>query len=219
MSDDSFIREVDDELRQDQAKQIWNSYGTLIVGAAIAVVIGTAAWTGYSSWVKSKANASGDAFSQALTLSADGKTEEAEAALAAMQADSYGAYPLLARMRLATLAAEKGDAAGAVTAFDAVAADTSVPGPIRDLAKLRAAYLLVDSGSYADVASRAETLTGETNALRHSAREALGLSAWKEGKSADALALFSQIATDDAAPRNARKRADLMAKLLAGSGA
>ena len=92
------------------------------------------------------------------------------------------------------------------------------PPAIRDMASLRAAYLLVDNGTYADVAARAEALTADTNPLRHSAREALGLSAWKEGKSSDALKLFEQIAADDAAPRNTRQRATLMAELIRGSG-
>jgi hypothetical protein len=100
-----------------------------------------------------------------------------------------------------------------------VAADGSIPAAIRDMARLRAAFILVDSGSYADVAARVETLTADTNALRHSAREALGLAAWKEGRSSDALTLFEQIAADEQAPRNSRARATLMAELIQGSGA
>ena len=136
----------------------------------------------------------------------------------ALEADGYGAYPLLARMRAATVLAAKGDFAGAVAGFDAVAADTSIPSAIRDMANLRAAFILVDNGSYADVSARAEALTTDTNTLRHSAREALGLSAWKEGRSSDALKLFEQIASDDGAPRNTRERATLLAELIRGSG-
>ena len=83
---------------------------------------------------------------------------------------------------------------------------------------MRAALLLVDTGSYADVSSRVEALAADGNALRHSAREALGLSAWKEGKAADALKLFEQIVADQAAPQNVRQRATLMSELIRGSG-
>ena len=121
-------------------------------------------------------------------------------------------------MRAATVLAAKGDFAGAVTGFDAVSTDTSIPSAIRDMARLRAAFLLVDNGTYAEVAARAEALTSDTDPLRHSAREALGLSAWKEARASDALKLFEQIAADDAAPRNARQRATLMAELIRGSG-
>ena len=219
MSDDSFIREVNEEMRKDQARRLWDRFGPVLIGAAVAVVIGTAAFVGYDYWVETRADRSGDAYSNALTLARDGKSDEAIAALKALQADGHGAYPELARMRAATLLAEKGDATGAVAEFDAVAADTSIPEGLRDAARVRAAYLLVDHGSYADVAARVEALTADTNPLRHSAREALGLAAWKEGNSADAQKLFEQIAADDAAPRNMRERAELMSELIRGSTA
>ena len=86
------------------------------------------------------------------------------------------------------------------------------------MARLRAALLLVDHGSYSDVASRVEALTADTNALRYSAREALGLAAWREGRLSDAQALFTQILDDQNAPRNLRQRAEMMSELIRGSG-
>lgn len=218
MSDDSFIREVNEEIRQDQARALWDRYGPVALGAAVLVVLLTAGVVGYDYWSTSRANSSGDAFSQALALANEGKNDEALGALQALEAEGYGAYPLLARMRAATVLGAKGDFAGAVAGFDAVAADGSIPAAIRDMASLRAALLLVDNGTYAEVAARAEALTSDADPLRHSAREALGLSAWKEGRSSDALKLFEQIVADEAAPRNARQRATLMAELIRGSG-
>ncbi|MEM1378619.1 MAG: tetratricopeptide repeat protein, partial [Pseudomonadota bacterium] len=62
MSDDSFIREVQEELRQDKLKEFWSKYGVAIVGGAIAIALGTAAWVGWQSYTTSQANASGDRF-------------------------------------------------------------------------------------------------------------------------------------------------------------
>ena len=218
MSDDSFIREVNEELRQDQARALWDRFGPAAIAVALAVVLATAAWVAWEYWTTSRANASGDRFSQALVLASADKQDEALAALQALEADGYGAYPVLARMRAATVLDAKGDKAGAVAAFDAVAADRSIDEPVRDMARLRAGLILVDSGSYADVSSRLEGLAVDTNALRHSAREALGLAAWKEGRAADALALFEQISADNFAPRNLRERATLLSELIRGSG-
>lgn len=218
MSDDSFIREVNEEMRQDQARALWDRFGPIAIGLAVAVVLATAGWVGWEYWTTNRANASGDRYSQALVLAGQDKPDEALAALEALQADGYGAYPVLARMRAATVLDAKGDKAAAVAAFDAVAADNGVDEPVRDMARLRAGLILVDSGSYADVSSRVETLAADTNPLRHSAREALGLAAWKEGRGADALTLFEQISTDEFAPRNLRERATLMSELIRGSG-
>lgn len=218
MSDDSFIREVDDELRQDTLKKLWQAYGLYVIGAAVAIVLATAAWTGWDYWQRSLANASGDLYSEALDLAAKGDHDGAAKALEELEKTGHGAYPVLARLRDAMLLFDKGDKAGAVAGFDAVAADASVPQALRDMASLRAAYILVDSGSGADVATRAEALASDTNPLRHSAREALGLAAYKDGREADAAKLFTQIADDELAPQNARQRARLMTELINGSG-
>lgn len=218
MSDDSFIREVDEELRQDRAKALWQKYGIWIVSAAIAIILGTVAVTQYRNWVESKASASGDAFLRALTLANEGKPDEALTALSELEAEGYGAYPVLARMRAATVYAQKGSFAEAVAAFDSVARDSSVPEAVRDMARLRAGYILVDHGARADVAERVETLTADGNPLRHSAREALAIAAWKAGEFSDAMSLFEGIVADDTAPRGLRERAGLMAELIRGSG-
>jgi hypothetical protein len=216
--DDTFIREVNEEIRKEQAKAIWDRYGPILIGLALLVVLATSAYVGYRYWDERRANTSGDAYSQALRLANEGKEDDALAALADIEKSGYGAYPVLARMRSATVKADKGDVAAAVSELDAVAADGSIPQSLRDMARLRAALLLVDTGSYADVSSRVEALAADGNALRHSAREALGLSAWKEGKAADALKLFEQIVADQAAPQNVRQRATLMSELIRGSG-
>ncbi len=217
MSDDSFIREVNEELRQDQLKTLWRRFGPLAIGAAVLLVVATAGYVGYERWTTSRANASGDAFSQALQLARQGENDKALAAFDELEKTGHGAYPLLARMRAATVLAAKGEVNEAVKAFDAIAADRSTSDVVADVARLRAGLLLVDHGSYADVSARVETLTADGNALRHTAREALALSAWKEGKREDALKLFEQIAGDAAAPRNTRQRAEIMSELIAGS--
>lgn len=218
MTNDSFIREVNEEMRQDRARILWDRYGVAAIAVVVAVIVGTAAYVGYNHWTQSRANASGDRFSAALALANDGKNDEALTALKALEADGYGAYPLLARMRSATVLAQKGDFKGAVAEFDAVAADTSIPQAIRDMARLRAGYLLVDNGTYEDVSARVEVLADDSNALRSSAREALGLAAWKANKPADALKLFDQIAADENAARNAKDRASMLAGLIRGAG-
>jgi hypothetical protein len=55
-------------------------------------------------------------------------------------------------------------------------------------------------------------------ALRHSAREALGLSAYKAGDMAKAKQWFQDIANDAETPRNVANRAQIMLDTIAASG-
>lgn len=218
MSDDIFIREVNDEIRQDRAKALWTRFAPVLFAAVALIIVATIGWVGYEYWREQRSGAAGDAFSQALTLASEGKNDEALEALDALEKEGHGAYPVLARMRAAGVLAAKGDVKGAVAAFDAVAADNAIPMSLRDMARLRAGYLLVDGGTYAEVAQRVEQLSADTNPLRASAREALGLSAWKEGKTSDALKLFEQITADDQSPQGAQERAGVMVELIRASG-
>jgi len=210
---DSFIREVNEELRSDQMRAIWTQYGIMIVAIAVAIVIGTAGYRGYVYWSGVQASASGDKFLSAMKLAADNKTDEAMAAFAQLEKDGYAAYPVLARMRSATLKAAT-DPKAAVAELDAVANDTKVPDAVRDVARLRAGWLLIDTAPYADVSKEVEVLTDAQNPMRHSAREALGLSAFKNGDSKQAKDWFQAIANDAATPVNVGNRARIMLDLL-----
>ena len=215
-SNDLFVREVDDELRQDKLKSVWRRFGRILIAAAIGIILAVAAWTAYQSWSESRANASGDRFLAALNAARDGNADEALKGLTALEADGTGAYPLLARFKAATLTAVK-DPKAAIAAFDAVAADSSVAQPLRDIATLRAAYLLVDHGSYAEVAQRAEALSADGNPMRYSALEAMGLAAYKAGDATNAQKLFETITADSAAPQSLSQRAQIMLSLIGGT--
>lgn len=217
-NDDSFFREVNEELRSDQLKNAWTRYGKIAIGVAVAIVIGTAGWRGYEYWDNHNSSQSGDRFIAALTLASEGKNDEALSALGAIEKDGTGAYPVLAKMRAASVQQAKGDAAAAVEIYRQVGNDNAAPQAVRDLAKMRAAFILVDTGTYDQVAAEAEILSAQGHVLSNSAREALGLSAYKAGNMPQAKQWFQQIANDAAAPRNVANRAQIMLDNIAATG-
>ena len=153
-----------------------------------------------------------------MTLSRENKTDEALTALATLEKDGYGAYPVLAKMRAATLQAQKGDTAGAIKVFSDISKDTALPQAMRDAARMRAAYLLVDTGTYEQVSAEAEQIAVPGNGMRHSAREVLGLAAYKAGDMAKAKTWFQQIVDDAETPRNLANRAQMLLDLITASG-
>jgi hypothetical protein len=215
---DSFIREVNEELRSDRFRTAWSRYGKIIIGVAILVVLATAGYRGYEYWETHNASASGDRFLAALRLAEEGKHDEALAAFQALEEDGSGSYPVLAQMRAASVMAQKDDTAGAVAAFSEVAENGAAPDALRDVARLRAAWLLIDTGTYEQVSAQAEVLTSENHALRNSAREALGLSSYKADDMVRAKEWFQAIVDDAAAPRNVANRAQIMLDNIAASG-
>ncbi|AYD01821.1 tetratricopeptide repeat protein [Neorhizobium sp. NCHU2750] len=217
-NDDSFFREVNEELRSDQMKYVWARYGKVAIGVAVVIVLGTAGWRGYEYWSHSNSSKAGDQFIAALQLAADGKNDDALKALETIEKDGSGSYPVLAQFRVASVLQAKGDSAGAVSTYDKIGKDGSVPEALRDLAKLRAAWILIDTGTYEQVAAQAEILSAQGHVLSNSAREALGLSAFKAGNMKQAKEWFQQIANDGQAPRNVANRAQIMLDNITASG-
>ena len=211
------FQEVDEEVRREQLKKLWERYGNYIIAACVLVVIAVGGWRGYDWWQTNKANEAGAAFEQAVTLAESGKHQEAEAAFAKLASDGTAGYRVLAQLREA---AELGltDRSAAVKAYDGLAADNSAGRVMQDLAALRAGYLLVDSSSYGDLRSRLEPLTGAERVFRHSARELLALSAWKAGDMGAARQWTGMITGDPQTPPGARSRAEILSELIAASG-
>ena len=211
------FHEVDEEVRREQLKKLWDRYSIYLIALAVLIVAGIAGWRGYEYWVAKKAAAAGAAFEAAITLSEQAKYAEAEAAFAKVAADAPEGYRVLARMRAAGALAQI-KPAGAIKAYDELAADTSLGTTWQDLAAVRAGMLLVDTASLADMRKRLDPLADPTRSFRHTARELLALSAWRNHDLAAAKRYLDMIATDAESPTGARARADVLSGLIAAEG-
>ncbi|PKA41279.1 tetratricopeptide repeat protein [Rhizobium sullae] len=217
-NDDSFIREVNEELRSDQMKGAWRRFGRYVIAVAVLIVVGTAGKVAFDYWDDNRSSGTGDQFLAAMKLADENKSDEALAALATLEKEGHGAYPVLARMRAASVQAQNGDNTAAIAAFEAIGKDQSVPEAVRDAAKMRAGWLLIENGTYEQVSAAVEEMAIPANAFRHSAREALGLAAYKAGNMAQARQWYQAIADDAASPRNIANRAQIMLDNITASG-
>ncbi|MGA7490886.1 MAG: tetratricopeptide repeat protein [Xanthobacteraceae bacterium] len=213
MSD--IFQEVDEEVRREQLKKLWERYGHYAVAAAIAAVIGVGVWRGYEWWEAKKAAESGAAFEAAATLTEEGKRGEAEAAFAKIIADGTAGYRDLARLREAAELAQT-DPKAAIAAYDKIAANGAVGPVLRDLAALRAGALLVDAGSFAEARERLEPLAANDRTFRYTAREFLVLAAWRASDSAAAKRWSDMIMTDAQTPAATRSRVEMLMALGPG---
>ncbi len=211
------FHEVDEEVRREQLKKLWERYGHWLVAACLLVILGVAGWRGYEWWQAKKAAENGAAFEAAVNLAQSGKHQEAEAAFAKLAANASGGYGVLARLREAAELSQR-DSKAAVAAYDALAADRSAGQTIEDLAAVRAALLLVDSAPYSDILARLQPLTAADRPYRYSAREILALSAWKNRDMTAARQWADMIITDPQTPPGARNRAEVLSELIAANG-
>lgn len=208
------FQEVEADLRRERAKRVWDKYGIYVIGVAVLIVALTAGYRGWEYWQTSRERAAGDRFMAALELAQEQNHTAAISALETFLADAPGGYRTLARLRLASELAITGEVEAAIDALEAVAADDGVDRHLRDLARLRGAYLYLDSGDAAAAQAEVDALAAGSGAWSYPAKEIMGLADYERGELERARASFQDLAEDAAAPPDIRQRAELMLTVL-----
>lgn len=212
-----FIREVDEDLRQEKVKRALSRYWYLIAGLVVLILGGVGAWKAYDYLRTQKAEAASARYLDALDLDRTGKGDEAVAALQGLQADGTAGYRLLARFRLAGATGAKDAAAGA-RQFDDLAADPAVEPAMQAVARLRAGLLLLDKLPYPELRQRLDPLADANSPVRDAAREMIALAAFKAGKIEEAGHALDAIEADPLATASQRQRVEALQGLVRGAG-
>jgi hypothetical protein len=205
--------EVDEDVRRDQLKKLWDQYSIYIVAGALLIIAAVGGWRGYQYLEARKAAEAGAAFDKAVELSEQNKHAEAETAFIGLAAKAPSGYRVLARLR-ATAEAGNRDPKAAAKMYDDIAADRSVGAAEQDLARVRAAGLLLETSSYPDMLARLEAAAASGSTFRHTARELLALSAWRASDATAARKWLDLIANDGETPPSLRSRAEALQGLL-----
>lgn len=214
MSD--IFQEVEEDLRRERLKRVWDRYGIFVILGAVLVVVVTAGWRGLDAWNTSKARNNGDAFSAVLqaTDANPGPTSAAE--LVDFAGGAPAGYAMLARFRAATDYARTGEAAEAVTLLTDLSRDSSIPALYRDLATVRLGQTLLDENDPTGAAQTVAALAEDSNnAFTNAAQEVMGLAAYAQSDRVAAERWFTTLSEGAGVPQDMAQRARLMLALLA----
>jgi hypothetical protein len=211
VTDESLFREVDEEVRQDEYKKLWDRHGKKIMGAIAAIVIGVGGYEVWKYTQKSEADKAAVVYLDAAKKASEGKFDDALAAFAAIK---HPGYLQLAKLREAAVVAEKGDVAKAIATYDAMIADAGTDKLLADVARIRAGYLMVDTASLEELQKKIGNFTTAESPWRHNAREIVGLAAFRLKDFTTAERFMNEIFTDAEAPQAIKQRAQVMLQLI-----
>ncbi|NJC04328.1 hypothetical protein GGQ97_000121 [Sphingomonas kaistensis] len=209
---DTFIREVDENLRRDQAEAVFKRYGSWIIAAAVLLLVAVGGLLFWRSQQAQQAAANSEQFSSILTEVGEGKTSDDIARkLDVLAADSNGSMSGAARLTRAALALQKSDRATAITQYRTLMDDGDVPQTVRDTASIRLTQLEFDSLQPQQVIDRLAPLAVKDSAWYGSAGELTALAMIKANRRREAASLLTGIAADKNVPPSLRARAEQLA--------
>ena len=215
--DDGLLREVEEELRRERLEKIWKQYGTYILAAALVIVLGVLGFKYWENHRLTAAQTSGSSYEEAMILVNEKKEGSAEKEFEKIAVDGAGGYRSLAQLQLAGAQNKQGKKADAIATYEALANDGSADPMLRDFARLQAAGLRIGEAYFTEIENRLTPLMGDQSPWRFSARELLGLAAFKAGKTTEARTILTPLFVDQSAPQSITERAQIvMAEIAAG---
>ncbi len=204
---ESFVREVDENLRRDQMAARAKRYGGVAVAAVVLFLLGIA---GYLYW-QDRQRKQAEAGTEQLTLTLQdvgaNKMAAAPAQFDALRQSDAAGVRASAGLSRAALALQQGNRKLAATVYSEIAADTGLAKPYRDLALVRGTALDYDALKPDEVIARLQPLAAPGQPFFGSAGEMVGMALIAKGQKLAAAQLFARIAADEAVPDSLRSRA------------
>lgn len=213
-TNEAFLREVDENLRRDRARDFAKQYGAWLIAAVVLFLVATGGWIFWKQQQAARAERQVEQLAQIYSDIAAGKIQQAPPRLDALASESDGAIRASALFTRAAIAIEQRDTNLALAKYREVSGDADMPRPYRDLALLRQTALEFDKMKPEDVIARMAPLAKPGEPWFGSAAELTAAALIKQGKREEAGRLFAAVAKDKTVPDALRARVTQIAGTL-----
>ncbi len=213
MNESNLFQEIDEDLQRKQMEEWWKRHGNLVIGGAVAIVLATAAYTGWQTHTTRKEQ---KATASVINVLDDKKADTAKKVEALEQfAKANIGIPqaFIARFHAASELLKDNQTEKALEIYNALAADASVETPFRQLADLFAVQIQLDSGDTAALQAKLDPLLADS-AWKWSAKEMSAYLALRIGDKARAKKLFEELSQEVGVPASIVQRAGDMKRWL-----
>jgi len=213
-TNETFLREVDENLRRDQMRDFFRENGTWLIAA---VVLFLAASGGIIWWKQYQVQVHEEQVEKLAQVYKDvgsGSIGQAPQQLDELSSSGSKAVRASAQFARAAVALQQGDTKLATTTYTAIAHDDGLPEPYRHAALIRQTALQFDQLKPAEIISRLSPLAKPGEPWFGTAGEMTALAMMKQGNNRQAAELFAAIARDQTVPETVRARAVQVASSL-----
>lgn len=208
------FHEVEEDLRREKWDALLKKYGPYLVaaGAAFIIILGGSLW--FASYQEEQRAARSDRFLAAVQFLEQGDSEKGIAALDSVIADKDKGYAALALLRKGEQLSLDGDKAGAVAAYDQLAASSFGDKMLRDLARVKAGWLVVESEDDASLQSRLGGVANGDGIWAAAAQEILAFGAYRDGRLEEARSLYLTLVRDPRAAGGIASRSNELLSII-----
>ena len=210
----AFFKEVDESVKNDNLKKLWDKYGLAIIIFVAVVLTVTVSFESFKAWRNKQMAEVSNAYTVALALQNQGKYDESSDVLKKIEQDNDGIYGSIAELQLANVYLAEGKKDEAMNVLRSIVAQNDVPTAIHDIAVIKLASYLLDTAPATEIEELLAPLNSPENEWQLISKELLALLALRENNADLAIAYYAEIANAPSADERIKSRARDMISVL-----
>jgi len=211
---ETFLREVDENLRRDQLQNFFKTYGSWLIAAVVLFLIASGGFIWWRQHQIQESQAQVEQLAQVYKDIGGGNTAQSPKQLDELSKSGNKAVRASAQFTRAALALQQNDVSVDALVLVSIAADDGLPDPYRHVALIRQTALEFDQLQPQQVIARLEPLAKPGEPWFGTAGEMTALAMIKQGRSKEAGQLYAAIAKDTSVPESIRGRSAQLAGSL-----
>ena len=214
---EAFIREVTEEVKNDNLKQMWEKYGIYIILLVVLAIVGAVSFESFKSWRQAKSETWSDTYAYALNLENQGKYDESLKVLEQMEKTGGNIYSDIARLQTSNILFEQGKNEEAIKVLEEIAADKSINKKLRDVSAVKLASYKLDNAPREEIDALLQPLIRENGRWANIAKEMTAMAAIRDGNIEEAQVLYNEILNTPNLPDGLKMRVQDMLSVLNGA--
>jgi len=188
---DAFIQEIDEDVKNDNLKQLWEKYGVFIVLLVVLAVSATVSFEKFKSWRVAQNQAATETYMSAVQLKEN--PEETLAALQQINQSSQGIFSDFAKLQIANVLFNQNKNDEAKATLQSLIDDQQVNAEVKNIALIKLATYMVDELPKAEFEAMLKPILDANNSWTPLAQDLLAMSAIKEGDVDTARTIYENI--------------------------
>jgi hypothetical protein len=188
---DAFIREVDEDVKNDDFKILWNKYGTYIVAFVVIAVTVAVCFDRIRMWQAEQNQIRTENYMVAAQLK--NNPDETIAALQKINTESKGILSDFAKLQIANVLLAQGKTEEALTTLQLLTDDKNADPAVKNIALIKLASYKVDTISRSELENLLQPVLNDNSSWSPIAKDLLAISAIREGNVETAKQIYTEI--------------------------
>ena len=188
---DSFIKEVDEDVKNDNFKVLWNRYGIFVIAFVVIAVSAAVFFDRIKAWKIEQTIVRTESYMNAMELS--NKPEETIAALQKINQQGRGIFSDFAKLQIANILFSQQKTEEALATLENMINDKQVNYEVRNIALIKYATYKVDSMPKAELEALLKPIFEANNSWVPMANDLLALVAIRDGDIQTAKDIYNNL--------------------------